>query len=174
MVLCVELSALVLGEPAERAANRRHAPNGRAHGGRDLKRYRRRSRHSWNPGHRPVLQHAADVSHQRIPAARVAAEHGDQLQYERLRGRRHADMGQRAPHDENGTRLALGTAERDPASVANRIVHVQRARQRPPWRGQHGHTARELPARAGAELLDRCAAVGNPAAGALPGVLHPG
>ena len=64
-------------------------------------------------------------SNRRLPAARLADKHRVGLQHERLGSRRHAHVGERAPHAEDGTRLALGAAERDPAAVADRLVHVQ-------------------------------------------------
>ena len=49
--------------------------------------------------------------------------------------------------------------ERHPAAVADRIVHLQRHRQRSARHREHRHAAGELPARTGPDLLDRSAAV---------------
>ena len=54
------------------------------------------------------------------------------------------------------------------------VVHVHRRRQRSAGHAEHRHAAGELPARAGAAVLDRSAAVADSGAGACPGVLHPG
>ena len=114
------------------------------------------------PGHSvecPISEYAADVSHQRLPAARFASEHGVEFQHERLGGRRLADLAERPAHDQDGTRLALGTAQCDSAAIADRILRVQRDRQRLAGHVQHRYAARELPPRPGAELLDRSANV---------------
>ena len=105
------------------------------------------------PGHsvdRAVSQHAADVSDRRLPAARLAAQHRLRLQHQRDGSRRLADVAEGPPHDQGRARLSMGAAERDPAAVADRFVHVQRRRQRPARRRQHRHAAGELPARPGA------------------------
>ena len=77
-----------------------------------------------------ISRHAADVSCQRIPAARIAAEHGIELQDERHRDRRHADVGPGPAHREGRVRLAMAEIECRPAAIADRIVHVQLDRQR--------------------------------------------
>ena len=130
-----------------------------------------------HPGHsvdRAVSQHAADVSHRRLSAARLAAEHGvgfstsvtevaDSLTW--LKGRHTLKMGL----DWRWERLNVIQPPSPTGSFTFNAL-----RQRPAGYGQHGHAARELPARPGPDVLDRPAAGADPGARALPGVLHPG
>ena len=69
---------------AQRAAHRRHAPNGRAHGGAARVERRRRAEHSGHSVDGEVSQHAADVPDRRLPAARLAGQHRVGLQHQRL------------------------------------------------------------------------------------------
>ena len=153
----LELSAHVRRQHAERGAHRRYAAHRRPHRGAADDDGRRGAQH---PGHSvdgAVPEHAADLPHQRLPAARLAAQYRIRLQHQCFGSRRLVDLAEGPPYAEDGPRLALGAPERDPAAVADRIVHVQRDRQRPARRGQHRNAVRELPARPGAELLDRSA-----------------
>ena len=75
---------------------------------------------------------------------------------------------------QGGRRPALGAAQRPPAAVADRVVHLQHPLHRPAGHRQHRHAAGELPPRTGAAVLDRPAAGGDPEPRALPGVLRPG
>ncbi len=81
-------------------------------------------------------------------------EHGLQLRHQRDRAGRHAHVVEGPPHRQGGRRSALGTPERVAAAVTHWVVHVQQPVQRPARRGQHRHAARQLPARAGAAVLD--------------------
>ncbi len=88
-------------------------------------------------------EHAADVPDRRLPAARLAGEHGIELSHQRVGGGRLADLVEGPAHDQDGARLAMGASGRGPAAVADRIVHLQRARQRS---ARHGRTpARRSP-----------------------------
>ena len=115
----------------------------------------RPARHSLE---RAVSRHAADVSHRRLPAARIAAEHRDRLRHERDADRRLAHVAERPAHAQDGRGPALGAAERRAAAVADRVVHVQQPVHRSARRRQYRHAARQLPARSGAAVLDRPAA----------------
>ena len=117
----VELSAHVLAIAAERAARRRHAPRGRPDARRQLATAAGAALNIPGiPSTRAVSEHAADVPDHRLPAARLAAEHGDRLQHQRDRDRRFADVAEGAHTLKMGARLALGAAERRPAAVADR------------------------------------------------------
>jgi hypothetical protein len=83
-------------------------------------------------------------------------------------------MAQGTPHREDGFRLALGAAQRDPAAVAYRTLHVQHGRQRYAWRHGNRQSARELHARTGAELRDLVPGVGDSGTRAHSGVLRAG
>ncbi len=170
----VDLPAHVLVEPAERNPDGRYATDGRTDGGAAWVECRRRLEYSWDSIDRKVSEHAADVSGQRLPAARLANKHRVGLPHECFRSCRLADVAQGPAHDQDGARLALGASRRRPAAVAHRLVHIQRRRQRSAWHGQHRHAPRELPARSGAALLDRSPTVDGSGARALPGVLHSG
>ena len=63
------------------------------------------------------------------------------------------------PHDQDGLRLALGAAERHPAAVADRRRSPSAPRSAIcPGVAEHRHAVRQLPARTGADVLDRSAA----------------
>ena len=131
--------------------------------------------HSRHPVVRAVSEHAADVHDRRLSAARIAAEHGDRFQHQRDRGRRHADLGAGPPHGQDRLRLALGAAERDPAAVADRLVHLQHARQRPARR--RPTPARRSPASCSARCRrsrSTCRTEQIQERARVPGVLHPG
>ena len=121
-----------------------------------------------------VSQHPADVPHRRLSAARIAGEYRDGLQHQRDRDRRHADLAEGPAHDQGRRGPAVGAPQRAAAAVADRVLHLQQPVQRSPGNAEHGHAARELPARAGAAVLDRPSAGGDPQSRALPGVLRPG
>ncbi len=170
----LELSACVRGERAERGACRRH-PAPRRPGCRSPRRSRKRCPRP--PGHsveRAVPDDAAHVSDRRLSAARFAAEHRVELRHERHAGRGFADVGHRPPHVEIRRRLAMGTAQRHSTAVTNRVVHLQRARQRPARRREHRNAARELPSRPSTEFIGGLAAVCHPGARALRRALRPG
>ena len=59
---------------------------------------RRRSSLPGIPSTAQFPEHAADVPHRRLSAARIAAEHRDRLQHQRDAGRRHADLVEGAAH----------------------------------------------------------------------------
>ena len=146
-----QLPAHLFGSLVERSPHRRHATRGRADS-----------------------RGVADVSNQWLPATRCSAEHGVGLRHVRDRDRRLAELAEGPALVQGGIRLAVGTAERHPAAVADGILHVHEPVLRQSGRRQHGDAARELPARPGADVLDRPAAAADPQPRALPGVLHPG
>ena len=133
------------------------------------------AQHSRHSVDRQVPQHAADVSHRRLPAARLAAEHGVGLQHERHGGRRLADLAEGAPHAQDGARLALGAARtsssrrrRPDRSRSTRSAATCRASPTPGRRSRASCSARcrlfsidlqQSPIQERAQL---------------PGVLHPG
>ena len=160
---------------AQRAAHRRHAAHGRPHGGAaGQRRRRRRSNLPGIPSTAQFPEHAADVSHRRLSAARIAAEHGDRLQHQRDRDRRHADLAEGPAHGQGGRRPALGAAERvQPPSPTGSFTFSNLFSDLP-GTAEHRHAARQLPARPGAAVLDRPAAGRDPQSRALPGVLRPG
>ena len=145
---------------AERAAHRRHAPDGRTRRRRSSR--RRPARRSAFPAFRRTRSFPNTLptfligGYQQLGSPPNTAsdfntsvsEVADSLTW--LKGRHTLKMGL----DWRWERL-----ERHPAAVADRIVHVQRHRQRSAGRRQHRHAARELPARPGAAVLDRSAAV---------------
>ena len=93
------------------------------------------------PSNARISEHAADVSHRRLSAARIAAEHGVRLRHERDPDRRFAHVAEGTAHAQDGRRPALGAAQRRPAAVADRVVHVQQplhrsAAGRPPTRAR--------------------------------------
>ncbi len=172
--LRVELSAHLLEQCPERTAHWRHTPGRHAECGSAVDRGGRRAEHPRHSVHGAVSEHPADVPHRRLPATGLADEHGIRLQYRRHRGRGFADLAERPPHAQDGIGFPVGAAQRRPAAVSDRTVHVQRDRERPARRRQHRHAARKLPARPGAAVLHRPAARTDSGAGPLPGVLHPG
>ena len=120
---------------------------------------RRGAQHSRHSVDGAVSQHAADVSDRRLPAARLAAEHRVGLQHQRVGSRRLADVAEGAAHAQDGIRLALGAARTSiqPPSPTGSFTFNAIGSDLPGTR-QHRHAARELPARPGADLLDRSAA----------------
>ena len=55
-----------------------------------------------------LSRHAADVPHQRLSAARIAAKHGDRFQHQRDADCRLADLAQGPAHAEDGRGPAVG------------------------------------------------------------------
>ena len=90
------------------------------------------------------------------------------------RDRRFAHLAEGPPHHEDGARLALGTAQRDPTPLADRIVCLHDCRQRSARGREHRQRVRELPAGTGADLRHRPPADGYSGTRTLSGVLHPG
>src|SRR5581483_12032425 len=105
LVLCVELSAHLHDERAQRAAAWRHASNGRANGRATVRVGRCGAQYPGDPGERPLPEYAADIPHQRIPATGVSAEYRVEFQHERDGGRGRADVAERAAGGEGGFRL---------------------------------------------------------------------
>ena len=174
LVVCLQLSAQVLEQRAERASIRRHQadrPPGRRVAGRHGVGRAGIARHSVQC---PVPGHAADLRHRRLHPAGLAGQHGLRLRHQRHAGRRFVHLAEGPSHAEDGRRPAVGTAGRRAAAVANRLLHVLEPVQRPAWCDQHRHAVRKLPAGPGAALLDRSPAGGDQEPGPLPGVLPPG
>src|SRR3989475_5932373 len=127
--------------------------------------------HSRNPFECQVSEYAADISHWRLPAARLAAKYSVRLPYERLGGRGCTDVAERTPHAENGTGLAMGAIERRPAAVSDWLAHVQRHWKRPARSRQYRHAAGEVPAWGGVGSSGRreaCPAAARGARGDRP------
>ena len=82
---------------------------------------------------------------------------------------RFADMAEGPPHHEDGARLAVGTLERRPTSLADGIVRLQHRWQRSTRGREHRQRVRELPARTGADLRHRPPADGYSGARTLSG-----
>ena len=93
---------------------------------------------------------------------------------ERDRACRYGDLVERASHDQDGRRPAVGAAERDTAAVADGVLHLQQPVHRSAGRAQHRHAARQLSPRTCPAVLDRPAGGADSQPGELPGVLHPG
>ena len=72
------------------------------------------------------------------------------------------DVGRTAATRSSRRRPAVGAAQRHPAAVADRVVHLQQPVHRSAGRGQHRHAARQLPARPGPAVLDRSPAGRDP------------
>ena len=106
----VELPAHVLGHAAERAAHRRHPPDASSARRPQLATARRALDIPGIPSTAQVPEHAADLPHRRLPAARIAAEHGVRLQHQRHRDRRHADLGARAATRSRSGSTGAGSA----------------------------------------------------------------
>ena len=161
MVVCLELSAHLLDQPAERAADRRHAPLVGPKRGAAAGAGGRRAEHSGIPdnGQFPnTMPTFAPNGYQQLGSPmNTASDFSTSV----TRDCRFADLAERPAHAEDGPRLALGAAQCRPAAVADRAVHVQHRRQRPARCRGHRQSVRELPARAGADLRDRLPAVGR-------------
>ncbi len=148
--VCLELSTHLLGQPAERSAHRRYAASRPAERGAVVVAGGRRAQHSRHPVECAVSQHDADLRAERLPAARLAEQHRLGLQHQRHGGRRFAHLAEGPPHREDGARLALGAAQRDPAAMADRLVRLQHRRQRSAGRREHRQR------RSRASCSDRC------------------
>ena len=118
----LELSAHLLDQRAERSAHRRYAASRPAERGGVGFACGSRAQHSRHPGERAVSKHDADLRAERLPAARIPEQHGFGFQDQRHRDCRFVDVAEGSSHDEDGARLALGTAQRHPTPLANGIV----------------------------------------------------
>ena len=116
-----------------------------------------------------VSEHVADVSHRRLSATRISAEHGDRLRDERDADCRFPHVAEGTAHLENGRGPAVGASQRRPAALANRVVHLQQPFHGSPGSREHRHAARQLSPGPGPAVLDRPAAGPDPESGALPG-----
>ena len=126
--VCLELSTHLLDQRAERSAHRRYTASRPAERGGVGFACGSRAQHSRHPGERAVSQHDADLRAERLPAARIPEQHGFGLQHQRHRDRRFANVAEGPSHDEDGARLALGTAQRDPTPLADGIVRLHDCR----------------------------------------------
>jgi hypothetical protein len=169
----LELSTHLLDQSAERSPHRRYTAIRSAERGVVVLGGGGRAEHSRHPIECKIPQHAADLRAQWLPADRLPDEYGFGLQHQRVGGRRFVDVAERPPHIQNGPRLALGTAQRDPASLADRIVCLHYRRQRSPGSREHRQRVREPPARTGADVQHRPAAERHSGARTHSGVLHP-
>ncbi len=70
--------------------------------------------------------------------------------------------------------MALGAAQCHRAAVADWVVHIQPTGKRSAGNDEYRHAARQLPARSGADVVNRPADLRDSGTGAFPGVLHPG
>ena len=125
----VELPAHVLGNAAERAAHRRHAPHASIAaatqlldaGGiaRSASRAFRRTRSF------PTRCRRSSIGgYQQLGSPpNTASDFNTSV----IGSRRLADVAEGPPHAQDGARLAVGAAQRHPAAVADRLVHVQHA-----------------------------------------------
>src|SRR5262249_33058283 len=130
--------------------------------------------HSRHSVERAIPEHAANVSHQRVPTAGVATKHGVEFQDERDRNRGYGHLAERTTHGEDRSRLAVGAPECRPAALSHGVVHVQRHRERSAGFEQYGDAAGEFSAGRGAALLDRSTAKGDSGARTFPGILRSG
>ena len=84
LVVRVELSAHFRRSPVQRSAHRQHHAHRRPNRGAVDELGRIGAEHSRHSVERPVPEYAADVSDQRLPATRIAAEHRVELPHRRV------------------------------------------------------------------------------------------
>src|SRR4029434_1053501 len=162
------------GHASERGARRGYASHGRTRRRGIALAGGQRTEHSRNPGEWGVRRHVTYLRSQRLSADRISDEHRVGLRHECHGNRPFADLAEGPAHREDGPRLALGAAQRDPAPMADRQLHVQHRGERSTWGNWYRQRIRELPARPGTELYDLFPAGPDPGTRAHSGVLHPG
>ena len=176
LVVCVELSADVLEHRCQRAAHRRHAADGRPDarrtssgsgvvGARACRAFRRTRQF---PNTLPTFliggyQQLGSPPNTATDFSTSVTQIADTLTW--LKGRHTLKIGRGS---------ALGAAERDPAAVADRLVHVQQPVHRSAGRTNTGTPFASFLLGQVQQFSIDLQQDADPEPRALPGVLHPG